>query len=474
MDTIDLRVVNLGGINNKISPFNRADGELTRCVNMYTDQVGAKRKRVGYGTLAGTADGSAPQSLFQWISGDNSKNYLYRASGTKLYYYDVNSGAGDWTVCGNGTITANAHVGHAVLDDTLIIGEAAGSTRHTTDGTSFTNTTLAPVGEYLEEKYNRIFIGGTASDLFYSTTNDATNWSLSGTADSSSIKITGAGRINSTYSAMDRLMIGKNSGVTKRWDDYSLVTIPTSKGYSSPYSRAEVEGYHIGLNRLGYYGYGGNAFELLSNPIQSQIYNDDGTGISGPVFSTAPAVSHKYMYYCSVGNLTDFYTKEPIANCIHVYNYQLNEWYDYKFNNLPTAWCSYIDKNNNEQLMFGASGGQCYQMSGTATTDSGQAIESVLEGFIHTEAPENVKLWNHVHAFANPGCQAHLQLAASSTFTRDDLDWFDCGDLRNGVLDVHRKSLRGRFLYYKITENSKDTPFVFYGFTTEYDVIGDI
>lgn len=468
----DVRVLNITGLNNKMSPFDRVDGELTRCVNMYTDQIGSKRKRPGYITVLGTADGSAPQSLFQWISEDNSKNFLYRASGTALMYSD--SGTQPWTLAGNGTIGANAHVGYAVLADTLILGDGVGSTRHSTDGTSFTNTTLAPIGEFFCEQYNRIFIGGTSSTLFYSTTNDATNWNISGTSDSNSIKVTGAGKLNGIFNSNDRVVSCKTSGVTKRWDDFSQVTIPTNKGFSSPYSRAEVEGYHIGLNRFGYHGYGGDKFEVLSNAIQHQIYNDDNTGIEGTVFDNAPGVAQRYKYYCSVGSVTDYYAKEGINNCLQVYDYQLNEWYNYSLYNRPTAFTTYLDTNRNEQVLFGASGGQCYRFEGTATTDNGQPIEAILEGFIHTGQPENTKLWNHVHAFANPGCQAKLQLAASDTFTRDNLDWFDVGDLTDGVLDCHRKSLRGRFLFFKITDNSTDVPFVFYGFTCEYDVIGDI
>jgi hypothetical protein len=111
-------------------------------------------------------------------------------------------------------------------------------------------------------------------------------------------------------------------------------------------------------------------------------------------------------------------------------------------------------------------------------------IDCLLEGFIHASKPEANKIWKKVTAFANPGCQATLMLAASDTFinpydvennTQSNmqvLDYRAVGSLTNGILE-YRGDLRGNFLYYKVIESSTGTPFTFYGFNIEYDFIGD-
>ena len=154
------------------------DGALIHSVNMVSFPYGAKTKRTGYSTFLGTPDASTVNSLLDYHQNDGSTFYLYRASGSALYY--SLQGTGAWTLSGNGTISNGAHFGGAILDNTFIGGDGVGSTRHTTSGTSFTNTTLAPISEFFEQYQNRIYASGTAGDCFYSTTNDATNWNTSG------------------------------------------------------------------------------------------------------------------------------------------------------------------------------------------------------------------------------------------------------------------------------------------------------
>ena len=96
-----VRMTTFKGINTRVQPFELRDGDLFRCVNLYTDQIGAKKKRPGYTSFLGTADGSQVQSMFHWESEDQSKRFLYRASGSSLYYYDYGVGTADWTLCGN-------------------------------------------------------------------------------------------------------------------------------------------------------------------------------------------------------------------------------------------------------------------------------------------------------------------------------------------------------------------------------------
>jgi len=460
-------VFNFGSLNLKVSPFLHKDGDLIRCVNIEKDQVGALKKRPGYATYLGTANGSAIIDLFNWTKDDGTTIYNYRNSGGILYY--STQGTGAWTKCGNGTITADSHIGHAVLENTLVVGQSDGTTRHSTTGTSFTDTTSAPAEEFWASKFNRLWAGGTASNDFYCTAGTPSDW----TSDSSSIKIPGPGKIHGKFVCNDRVTTCKNSGIMFTYDDYNLRQVPTNMGPSSPYSLGETEDYWLYLNRNGVFGFNGNRPELLSNPIEKQIYNDAGNGIAGTSFDDAPGVCHHYDYFCAVGTTKDDLTDEEVGNCILKYDYQLDEWSNYKFANFPTAWLSYKDASGNQKLIFG-DGGQAYTYGGTAISDNGSAIEAVAEGVLHFGAPGSDKHFpGKVVAFANPGCQAKVAIALGNSFSKLKKKWIDIGDLSTGCREFKIPG-RGKLLFWKIYEYSSDPRFNFYGFDfRDVQIIGE-
>ena len=210
------RNYSIAGINLKISPFNE-QGQLLRAVNVESDVVGAKKKRPGYITYLGTPDANRVNTLFDWQRNSGTQFWNYRASGSQLYY--STQGTGAWTVCGNGTIPNNDNVYHDVLADTLVITSPNGTSRHSTTGTSFTDTTSAPVGGVgVTEFQNRIWIPGTASALNYSTAGTPTDW----TSDSSAFVIGGAGKLISSFKNNNRVVATKNSGLMFRYDGYNL------------------------------------------------------------------------------------------------------------------------------------------------------------------------------------------------------------------------------------------------------------
>lgn len=465
MASID--VFNLGGLNLFVNPLSLNEGDLIRSVNVDDFPYGGKIKRSGYITYGGTANGSAVDSLLNYTQNDGTTFWNYRVSGGIMYY--STNGTGAWTICGNGTFTAGNRVRGAILENTLIVGDGAAATRHTTNGTSFTNTTSAPIAAYFEEYQNRIYAGGTASTLFWSTAGTPTSWTG---ADSSSINIPGAGRINSVTKTADRVVSSKNSGLMFKYDGYSLIDTATKLGLTSPDSYAKIEGFALWLNRLGFFGSGGGAPQLLSNAIQRQIYNDSNEGIAGSNFETAPAVIHHYDYLCAVGSVTDDLTDETVPDCVEKYNYQQNRWGNYQYANNPTAWLSFKDNTGVQQLIFGAANGQCYQISGTATNDNGSTIESIMEFFVHGRAPSKDKKWNWFVGFFNPGCQAHVQAACSDTFVKGGKNWIDLGDARTGVVEYRfPEGTRSKFLFIKITEASRNARFNLYGFSYDFDII---
>ena len=457
---------NIGGINLYLNPLLKKDGECIRAVNVESTPYGAKTKRSGYSLFGGSA-GVEVNSLFQFIKNNGTSNFLYKASGTTLQYANEGAGGTAWATCGNGTITSGAHIDYAVLDDTLIICDGAGSTRHTTNGTSFTNTTGAPVAVSLEQYQNRIYAAGTSSDLFYSTTGNAADWSTTGTSDSSSLKIPGGGKLNKVFKQNDRIIVTKNSNVMFKWDGYELVDMATNLAPTSPQSVSNVEDYAFWMNRLGMYGFGGNRPELLSNPVQPLIYNNSGSAIVGTIFDAIPSTVHRFDYLASIGTVTDDFTSETIDNCVLNYNYQKNEFLTRSYYNNPTAYMSYKDRSGVQQLMFGDANGQCYEVSGTATSDNGNAIETVMEFIVHGGVPHLDKKWNSIYAFFNPGNRAKIQVAFSDTYVKNNLMWKEIGDCSSGVFYERFTEARSKFLYVKIYESSSNSQFSFYGFAVD-------
>jgi hypothetical protein len=455
-----------GGINTYINPIDpNNDGVLIHAVNVASNYYGIKTKRPGYTAFLGTPDTAQVNSLFAFpnIGNDPTKINLYRASGTILYH--SLQGTGAWTTSGNGTISSGAHFGQAILDNVLIGGDAVGSTRWTTNGTSFTNGTLAPVAEFFEQYQNRIYADGTSSTRFYSTTNDAKNWNTSGTSDSNSFQVPGAGKLGMPIKVADKLVATKSSGIMQKWDGYSQIDMATNYGPSSPYSVAGVEGYKFFINQLGLYGFGGAMPQLLSNAIQRQFYNIQNSGIAGTAFSTIPGVTHKYDYLASVGTIVDDFTSRTVSNAIIKYDYQKNEFLNWSFANNPTAYLSYKDTSGSQQLLFGDANGQCYQMD-TTTTDNGAAIPMEMVFFFTGKMPHVDKQWRWWRGFFNPGCEAKVQVACSDVFDYQSLIWTELGDCSSGFIEYHfndPRNNRGRFLFVRIYESSRNSRTTFYG-----------
>lgn len=469
MAAITREYFNSAGINTYQNPL-QLDGALIHAVNVVSQPYGAKSKRTGYSTFLGTADGSAVNSLFAFpnIGNDSTKMNLFRASGSSLYHSVQGTTA--WTLSGNGTITAGNHFGAVILDNVLIGGDGAGSTRHSTNGTSFTDTTLAPIAEYFEQFQNRIYAAGTASTLFYSTTNDASNWNTSGTSDSSSFEVPGSGKMGKIFKSVDKLIATKSTGIMQKWDGYALIDMATNYGPSSPYSIANSEDFRFFINQYGLYGYGGAKPQLLSNAIQRQFYNNAGSAIAGTAFSTIPAECHIYDYLASVGNLTDDFTQRTITNAIIKYDYQKNEFLNWSFANKPTALLSYTDITNAKQLIFGDSTGQCYKLD-TTTTDNGVAIPCEMVYVFTGGQPEFEKEWHWWRGFFNPGCEAKVQIATSDIFSYSRLRWYDLGDLSNGFVEYRfpPEANKGRLLFVRIYESSKNSRMTYYGCALSFD-----
>jgi hypothetical protein len=452
---------NMQGVNTYMSPLLQ-DGALIHSVNVDSFPLGAKTKRAGYVSFLSSL-GTPVQSLWSFPRQDGTSLTLYAKAGS-LIYHSV-QGTAPWTVCGNGTVSTSSHIGYAILDNTMIIGDGVGSTRHTTNGTAFTSTTLAPPGEFFAQYQNRIYIGGTSSTLFYSVTNDATNWHTSGTSDSNSLTIPGAGKLARIFKSTNQLVATKNSGAMFRWDGFSLTDMATNYGPSSAYSVDQTEDYWFFMNRYGMYGFNGDKPQLLSNPVQRQIYNSDNTGITGTSFGTIPAVVHGYDYLAAIGTVTDDFTQQYLPGAVLKYDIQKNQYMNYQYNNNPTCFCSYLDSSQNRQLIFGDQTGQVYQISGTTNTDNGTPISTEMIFLYTFDSPEYDKQWRWFRAFFNPGAQAQVQIAAVNEY--EDINsfrWQELGDNVRGVNEYKfPQGSRSKFLAVRVYDRGNAARYVYHG-----------
>ena len=479
----------------------QVDGQLIHAVNVYSPGVGIKAKRPGYGTFLGNL-GAKVNSLFTFApypTSGTTNLYLYAASGSQLNY--SLQGTGAWTLAAGsaggdsgGTITNGNRVGHAILNNTLILGDGAGSTRHTTVGTTFTNTVLAPVAQYFSQFHNRVYTSdGTSGLLQYSVANDATNWNTGGTSDSSAFIIPESGAVAQHWKSGDRLIITKTRGDMFNWDDTTLVDMCTRYGPSSPWSVAQIDDMSFYINQYGAFSFDGANKQLISNFIQNQFYNPQNSGVGTAALGTAPATTHYWDYLVAVGTITDPFVGRTISNAIIKYDYQKNEFLNWSFNDAPTAFHSYIDINNQRQLLFGDQTGQVYQLDRTKTSDNGKPIQTEMV-FLFTYASQGQmfsqqsavgllgssyeKKWNWIRLFFNPGDEVNIQYAFSNTLTYQHLKWSEVintkqrtGDyyqVSDGVVEMRfppdpNNVPRSRFMFLRIYDNSDNSQWQYRG-----------
>lgn len=461
---------NVGGVKTNINPVSpEQDGVLIHGVNIDTYPQGAKTRRVGYGTYLNNPDGAQVNSLWQWQRNNGTQFWNYRASGSKVYY--STQGTGDWTVCGNGTISNGGYVGHAVLKDTMVIGDGVGSTRHTTDGTSFTNTTGAPVAPFFEQYNNRIFAIGTSSFFTYSTGNDPTDWATSGTSDSASLNVPGGGKLSQPFRTADRLILPKNNGEMYSWDMYAIVDLATKRG-SNGLTTGDAEGYKIYTNRYGVYGYGGGKPEVLTTPIQRQFQSRSGQAISGISFDTTPGLVHYNDYFVSLGSVLDEFTNRQMTNTVLKYDFVKEEFAHWSLAVKPTAFSSDLMQLNYTALHFGDAAGVTYEMSPWIGGDNGAVIASEMVFFFTLGWAQFDKEWKWWRGNFNPGCQLQIQVACSDVFDYSRLKWEELGNAFNGFVQYRLPKTRSKYLFVRLYGADVEAPWSFYGQSISAQLIG--
>lgn len=471
-----------------------SDGQIIHCVNTYAPGIGVIAKRPGYGTFLNNPDNSQVNTIKSWSWADGTTLFLYRASGSQLYYSQ--QGTANWTPAGNGTLgSGSSHWGAVNLNGVYIGGDGMGSTRHTTDGMNFTTTVGAPVGQFWETYQNAAFVGA-GSVLFQSCSNDATNWTIGGTSDSTSFDFTAEGAIGVLFKVNDYLIISKNRRTMFQYDGNAFVDLATNHGPSSPYCIGSVSGQCLYLNQIGHFSFDGATPQLLSNAVQRQFYNRADTGMAGTVFFSTPGVGHIYDYFAYQGTITDDFTGRTIPNAILKYDYQKNQYMNWSFANAPTAFHSFTDKNGRVRLLFGDANGNTYRLENDKLSDNGVAIQSeVVMLFTYASQGQDIsstsaqttlgstweKKWNWIRLFFNKGDECNIQYAFSNTLTYQHLRWSEAINVRangqpggdyfqvsDGVAELRfpmteNNVPRSRFLFLRIYDDSDSSAWTYLG-----------
>jgi hypothetical protein len=502
-----LEYFNIQGINTYNNPLEY-DGQIITGLNITGNPFGAVSKRPGYGTFLGTLPGRV-QSLFSFPSNAGSNIVLLGAAGSQLMYSSM--GTASWAQANPGTIAPNAYVGNAIMTqgsvgtsgqtiEYLNIGDGNQQVLCSSDGINFAPGTTGggspPVAQYLCPYQNILYTSdGSTSNLQASSPLDPTNWSNSGTSSSTSFTLANIGACQGLFVAGNQLIITKGRGQVFTYDDTTFVDTSTVYGPSSPRSIAQIDDYWFLLNQYGIFGFDGATKTLLSAPIQRHFFNRENTGITAASWGSAPATCHYWDYLVAVGTFTDDFTGRTVNNGIIKYDYQKNQFFDWSFNNPPTALHSYTDYQNTRQLIFGDASGNVFQMNPSKTSDNGASIPTEMV-FLFTYAIQSTqfsqtsasaqlgssfqKKWNWIRLFFNPGDEVNVQFAFSDSLTYQNLTWSESRNTRekggpndywqmsDGVVEIRppndeENMPRSRFMFLRIYDDSATSQYTYYG-----------
>lgn len=508
-----LEYFNLGnGINTYSSPMQGQDGQMIHGVNVTSFPLGGLSKRPGYTSFLGNLGTQVSSLLYYPNQNNGTALTLLAAAGSLLYYSQQGTSA--WAIAqgstggdSGGTITNGNHVQGCIVNNVLLIGDGVGSTRHTNNGTVFTNTNLAPVGQFYCQYQGRAYTtNGTNSVLSFSDANDITNWNTGGTSDSSSLTVPDEGAAGPMFVAGDRLVVTKTKGKMFNWDASSLVDMTTKYGPTMPWSIGSIDDFYLLPNQYGLFSYDGANKQLISNPVQRQFYNRQNTGMSGSqigLTSTACGQAHVWNYFLTQGTITDDFTGRRIPNSILKYDYQKNTYLNWQFYDNPTSMLSYTDATNQKQFIFGGTAGQVFQLSSSATSDNGHPIQTDMvflfsyaaqqETFSQTSAATisgmtYEKEWKWLRVYFNPGCEVNIQYAFANSFTYERLKWSEtintanlpvtngAAQFQDGILEIRfpmdtNNPPRSRLLFLRIYDNSDNSQWTLYGVSIDANIV---
>lgn len=419
---------------NRAVPYHLAkDSELDLCINANAALIGAKTKRPPYATYLDNPDSSKVQALYFWLKADGTK-MLFRVSNGVIYRQTIGTDA-TWQSVETGL--TDTRTGIATLNGKTFFSTGEDPMIYTADGAAFVEVTA---GTPPRPKFLTVFQGrlqGAASStevstqdsltgpssIYFSRVNDGTDWNIDlndpSAAGFAYIDPDSNGRINGFHKALNREMIFKQSALY-RYDgttvsDLNLIT--TTSGYSV----ASLKDFLIFLNQDGVWGYSGTTPDIISVAIKDIIASLDGDELVD-----ASAAVYKREWFCSVGAVT--IDGIVIDNCVLHLDFDNAMWHIYSFAHKPTAWVTFRDADNNEQLLFGDEDGQCYLWDSGDDGDAGTPIEMLVRTHNYDDSlPENPKQYDSCYIEAEPSAGLIAQ------FSVDDGNWYELGEVNEPI-----------------------------------------
>ena len=458
------------GMHRNVSPFSILKGEWKKIVNWDIDKKGCLTKRRGYEKILDAPDDSEILSLIPFEIDSAGKLIMINSTG-KLYVANpaTDSTWGSPKLTG---LNTSARWTATVLHDSsgnpvMILGNGY-TTYKTSDASTFSTVSGAPLAKYWTSFQERVFGAGVPADkdvLHWSSIGDATDWSTVSPSDSSSLNIDkhNGGTIQQIATINDRVVIWKKDRI-KRYDEEYLRTVRASNGLDAPYSVSEVDGIAFTLDRNAIRMYDGSVPFEISEKIKDLIEGIDFSSanqerIHGEVFRSK--------YYLAVGDITDEDDK-TIENAWIIYDYDKNAFWLYSLENKVTALTKLLCSDGVERLYFGSENGQVYQMF-SGDTDDATEIDARMEGHIfYPVSPEIFVQPKEFIVASKYGNEMKVQLV--DDYSDNVVTIGECSKpITSNLINKLGNNVLG--VRVSIAHSTKGRP-TFYGFTLGYEIEG--
>jgi hypothetical protein len=415
-----------------------------------------------------TSDGS---NYVQWLG---STSNVYANGSLKISTNSGSTWAATSTTLDAGFIVylqTKCRMGHTVLYNKMILGNG-GDYSMQYDGVTFANVTEAPRAKYWLTYKGRVYAFGVdyaPSRGFFCKTADLTSW----TNDPDDVTTGNWFDIDNDYNGDvtgaevidDRIIVHKQYGSYRLVPDEfgrvsEILPIPTMQTAASHYAISKLRGVSLYPSRNGVYGHQGVTPTLISKPIEDLYQGIVQTKIKDLCSGTW----RDHYYLSAMGSVTEGArlgggVSRVFTNAVFVYNSLLNEWYLYSLGHQPTAFGTWLDSSDIENMYFGDSLGNTFKF-GTGTLDGTLPIHAEFEFWpINLGIPDRLKDFDRIGFITDKGMESEL------LYNFDGDDFSSLGSLSESCNNRLLSDVGGgrRNIAFKVVDSSKVTGSVVYG-----------
>lgn len=437
---------------------------VTDVVNLHFDEIGAATLRKGTTRLGDDAFSGDILGLYEFRdSGAGSNNQIIAVNGTVAYYLS----GGTWTSKRTGLTTGSKAEFTTYLDYVFMVnGADATAVWDGNPSNSFVttgNASGAPVGKYIENFRNRVWIAGNStypdrvyySSLPSSVTTPVISWDTD-VATGQWLDVSPSDGENITWlqRSKNALLVFKNNHI------YRVYSINQSEpdpkidvGTYSGRSVVEAKDGTYFHHPSGFYKYTDGGVQEISKPIQDIVEN-----IALSNYTKVAGWEDGDHIYWSVGDIT--INGITISNTVVRYTISSRTWTRYSYPAQILVTSNYNDGSSLYRLV-GDSGGDVLKVN-EGLTDNGTNIYYslthrwlTLDGFVNTEKIISDISFEHD---GGTGTKISYQIESSPLST-----WPSLGQLgsNDSLLKTNIVCRRVRLMLFGV---SVGEPFTYYGF----------